>query len=148
MEGTCTFLSCPPGASGVPTSEKAAYSHLKVLNAKHKERRKMPSKKLRLTVYLSPEEHAAITASASRAGISLSTFAKRVCTGMAVPSLEHRQAVKDMLKANADLARLGGLFKLALSEKPEGHDRFILQKLLRDIEASQRELKAAIARVR
>ena len=61
----------------------------------------MPSKKLRLTVYLSPEEHAAITASASRAGISLSTFAKRVCTGMAVPSLEHRQAVKDMLKANA-----------------------------------------------
>ena len=108
----------------------------------------MPSKKLRLTVYLSPEEHAAITASASRAGISLSTFAKRVCTGMAVPSLEHRQAVRDMLKANADLARLGGLFKLALSEKPEGHDRFILQKLLRDIEASQRELKAAIASVR
>ena len=53
-----------------------------------------------------------------------------------------------MLKANADLARLGGLFKLALSEKPEGHDKFNLQKLLRDIEASQRELKAAIARVR
>ena len=108
----------------------------------------MPSKKLRLTVYLSPEEHAAITASASRAGISLSTFAKRVCTGMAVPSLEHRLAVKDMLKANADLARLGGLFKLALSENPEGNDRFMLQKLLRDIEASQRELKASIARVR
>ena len=108
----------------------------------------MPSKKLRLTVYLSPEEHAAITASASRAGISLSTFAKRVCTGMVVPCLEHRQAVRDMLKANADLARLGGLFKRALSEKPEGHDRFILQKVLRDIEASQRKLKAAIARVR
>ena len=51
----------------------------------------MPSKKLRLTVYLSPEEHAAITASASRAGISLSTFAKRVCTGMAVPSLERNR---------------------------------------------------------
>ena len=46
------------------------------------------------------------------------------------------------------LSRLGGLFKLALSEKPEGHDRFILQKVLRDIEASQRELKAAIMRVR
>lgn len=108
----------------------------------------MPSKKLRLTVYLSPEEHAAITASASRAGISLSTFAKRVCIGMAVPSLEHRQAVRDMLKANADLGRLGGLFKLALSEKLEGHDKFMLQKLLRDIEASQRDIKAAIARIR
>ena len=108
----------------------------------------MPSKKLRLTVYLSQEEHAAIAASASRAGISLSTFAKRVCTGSTVPSLEHRQAVKDMLKANADLARLGGLFKLALSEKPEGGDRLMLQKLLHDIEATQRELKSAIAKIR
>lgn len=107
----------------------------------------MPSKKLRLTVYLLPEEHAAIAASASRAGISLSTFAKRVCTGMAIPSLEHRQALRDMLKANADLARLGGLFKLALSEKSEGNDRVMLQKLLRDIEATQREIKAAIARI-
>ena len=108
----------------------------------------MPSKKLRLTVYLTPEEHAAITASANRAGVSLSTFAKRVCSGMPVPSLEHALAVKDMLRINADLARLGGLFKLALSEKPEGSDKFILQKLLRDIEATQRDLQAAIARLR
>ena len=108
----------------------------------------MPSKKLRLTVYLTPEEHAAITASANRAGVSLSTFSKRVCSGMPVPSLEHTLAVKDMLRINADLARLGGLFKLALSEKSEGNDRFMLQKLLRDIEATQRDLQTAIARLR
>ena len=108
----------------------------------------MPSKKLRLTVHLSPEEHAAITSSATRAGLSLSTFAKRVCSGMPVPSLEHTLAVKDMLRINADLARLGGLFKLALSEKSEGNDRFMLQKLLRDIEATQRDLQTAIARLR
>ena len=147
MEGTCTFPPALRGQVGVPTSEKTAYSHLRCSTPKIPEDT-MPSKKLRITVYLSPEEHAQISASAARAGISLSTFAKRVCTGLEVPSLEHRQAVRDMLKANADLARLGGLFKLALSEKPEGHDRFILQKLLRDIEASQRELKAAIMRVR
>ncbi len=58
----------------------------------------------RLTVYLSPEEHAAMSASAARAGLSLSTFAKRVRDGMAVPSLEHKQAVLDILKARADSA--------------------------------------------
>ena len=108
----------------------------------------MPSKKLRLTVYLTQEEHAAISASANRAGVSLSSFAKRVCSGMPVPSLEHALAVKDMLRINADLARLGGLFKLALSEKPEGNDRFMLQKLLRDIELTQRDLQTAIGRLR
>lgn len=105
----------------------------------------MPSKKLRLTVYLTQEEHGQISASATRAGISLSTFAKRVCIGMAVPSLEHKQAIKYMLKANADLGRVGGLLKLALSE---GGDKVTLQRLLREVEAGQRELKAATMRIR
>ena len=106
----------------------------------------MPSKKLRLTVYLSPEEHAAISASAARAGLSLSTFAKRVCGGMAVPSLEHKQAVLNILKARADLGRLGGLLKQALGEgKGPEHE---LRRLLREIEAGQRELKAAAMRIR
>lgn len=106
----------------------------------------MPSKKLRLTVYLSPEEHAQIAASAARAGISLSTFAKRVCTGVDVPSLEHKQAVLGILKTRADLGRLGGLFKQALVEgKGPEHD---LRRLLREIETGQRELKAVMAKIR
>ena len=75
----------------------------------------MPSKKPRITVYLSPEEHAQISASAARAGISLSTFVKRVCTGIPVPTLEHKQAVQDIIKARADLGRLGGLLKQAIA---------------------------------
>ena len=67
----------------------------------------MPSKRPRITVYLTPEEHAQISEYATRAGLSLSTFAKRVCTGAAVPTLEHRQAVKDILKANAAAADSG-----------------------------------------
>lgn len=107
----------------------------------------MPSKKLRLTVRLTLEEHAQISEYAKRAGISLSTFAKRVCLGSPVPSLEHRQAVLDIIKASADLGRLGGLLKLALSEKPEGGDKFTLQRLLREIEAGQLQLKNAAKRV-
>ena len=59
----------------------------------------MPSKKPRLTVYLTEEELRGIEASAARAGISLSTFAKLVCTGLPVPTLEHKQAVQEIIKA-------------------------------------------------
>ena len=106
----------------------------------------MPSKKKRLPVYLTDEEHSLISEYASRAGISLSTFAKRVCTGSPVPSLEHKQAVQEIIKARADLGRLGGLFKSALAEGrgPE-HE---LRRILREIEARQTELKIAAGNIR
>ena len=104
----------------------------------------MPSKKQRITVYLEPEEYSRIQASAQRAGLSLSNFCKRVCIGTPVPSMEHRQAVKDILKGSADLGRLGGLFKLALSE---GGDQITLSRLLREIEAGQNALKAAARKI-
>ena len=104
----------------------------------------MPSKKKRIAVYLGPEEYANIQESAARAGLSLSTFCKRVCTGIPAPGLEHRQAVKDILKANADLGRLGGLLKLALSE---GGDKITLSRLLREIDSGQSLLKAAARKI-
>jgi len=104
----------------------------------------MPSKKKRIAVYLGPEEYDNIQASANRAGLSLSTFCKRVCTGLPVPSMEHRQAVNDILKASADLGRLGGLFKHALSE---GGDKITLPRLLQEIEAGQNALKAAARKI-
>ena len=105
----------------------------------------MPSKKKRLPVYLTDEEHALISEYASRAGISLSTFARRVCTGSPVPSLEHKQAVQDIIKARADLGRLGGLFKLAIAA---GGVKFTLNRLLKEVEIGMRELKAAAMRIR
>lgn len=108
----------------------------------------MPSKKKRVTVYLDPEEYEKIQESAKKAGISLSAFAKLVCLGTPVPSLEHRQAVRDILKTGADLNRLGGLIKLALSSTPESMERTALQKILRDIAACLFHLKAAAWKVR
>lgn len=106
----------------------------------------MPSKKLRLTVRLTMEEHIQISEYAKRAGLSLSTFAKRVCLGTPVPGLEQQQAVRDIIKASANLGRLGGLLKLALTENrgPE-HE---LRRLLREIEAGQLQLKNAARNVR
>ena len=105
----------------------------------------MPSKKKRLPVYLTDEEHAQISEFAARAGISLSTFAKRVCTGMPVHSIEHKQAVQEVIKARADLGRLGGLLKQAIAA--DG-DKITLQRLLREVDAGMRELKAAAMRIR
>ena len=105
----------------------------------------MPSKKPRITVYITPEEHAEIAASAARAGISLSKFAKLVCTGFSVPSLEHKHAVQEIIKARADLGRLGGLLKQAIAA--DG-DKFALQRLLREVDAGMRERKTVAMRIR
>ncbi len=105
----------------------------------------MPSKKKRLPVYLTDEEYAEISASAARAGISLSRFAKLACTGIAVPTLEHKQAIQEIIKARADLGRLGGLFKQAIAE---GGDKFALHRLLREVDIGMRELKTAAMKIR
>lgn len=104
----------------------------------------MPSKKLILRTYLTPEEFGAIQASANRAGLSLSTFSKRVCLGFPVPSLEHQEARLELRRLKGDLGRLGGLLKQALAN---GADRHTIHKLLHELDVRQRELQTAVARI-
>ena len=68
-----------------------------------------------------------------------------VCIGSPVPGLEHKQAVHDIIKARADLGRLGGLLKQAIAA--DG-DKLTLQRLLREVDAGMRELRAAAMRIR
>ena len=105
----------------------------------------MPTKKQILRTYLTPEEYAQIRASASKAGLSLSTFSKRVCLGFSVPSLEHQEARIELRRLKGDLGRLGGLLKQAIAA--DG-DKITLQRLLREVDAGMRELKAAAMRIR
>lgn len=106
----------------------------------------MPSKKKRLPVYLTDEEHVGIAASAERAGLSLSTFCKRVSLGYQVPGLERYKLRTELRRVRADLGRLGGLFKLALSEgKGSPHE---IRRLLWEIEERQREVQETILQVR
>ena len=106
----------------------------------------MPSKKLRITIYLTPEEHTRIATSAKRTCLSLSTFAKRVCLGHEVPSLEHLDFWMDIRRLRGDLGRLGGLLKLALTE--EKGPAYELRRLLQEFEKRQQELREALERVR
>ena len=104
----------------------------------------MAKRRMVLKSYLSLEEYSAILASARRAGLSLSTFSKRVCLGTPVPSLERQEVRLELRRIKGDLGRLGGLVKLALAE---GADRGLVHKLLHELDARQRELAAAIGRI-
>ena len=105
----------------------------------------MPTKRLILRTYLTPEEFAAVRASARKAGLSLSTFSKRVCLGVPVPSLEHQEARMELRRLKGDLGRLGGLVKQALAN---GADKHTVHRLLHELDARQRELQTAIGLIR
>ncbi|WP_442886170.1 plasmid mobilization protein [Desulfovibrio sp. 1188_IL3213] len=105
----------------------------------------MPSKKHVLKIYLTSAEFGEIRASADRAGLSLSTFSKKVCLGFSVPSLEHHEARLELRRLKGDLGRLGGLIKQALAN---GADRHIVHKLLHELDARQRDVQAAAERIR
>lgn len=104
----------------------------------------MPSKKKALRVYCSTDEVLEIASSASRAGLSVSDFARRVCLGMVVPSREDAQARRELLRVNADLARLGGLLKIALRYERAGE----VTRLIEELVKTQEALKNKVAEIR
>jgi hypothetical protein len=76
----------------------------------------MPSRKAVLKVYLTEDEMNQIADHAGRAGLSLSTFCKRVCLGCEVKSLMDQKAMLELVRIGGNFGRLGGLLKLSLSE--------------------------------
>ena len=98
-----------------------------------------PNKKL-VKAYLTPEEYQQVNESAAKAGLSVSTFIKRVCLGHKISSTVDHQAVLALAKANADLGRLGGLFKMFLSEGKAGQHADELRVTLRKIEESKNKV--------
>ena len=105
----------------------------------------MPTKKLILRTYLTPEEFNQIRASASKAGLSLSTFSKRVCLGYFVPSLEHQETRIELRRLKGDLGRLGGLVKQALAS---GADRQTVHRFLHELDSRQRKLQTTMALIK
>jgi hypothetical protein len=103
----------------------------------------MPSKKRVIKLYVSDEEMDRILENADRAGLSLSTFGKRVCLGQSVESRVDAKTVLELLKVSADMGRLGGLLKLWLSN-PDKLEREA-RTLLHSIEKTRAQLDAKIA---
>lgn len=104
-----------------------------------------------IKTYLNDEEKERIDQLAHQMRLSRSELLKRLLMNTKLPSARDFaawQGIRDLLKVNADQARLGNLFKLALDE-PLSAD--LLKKfdgLVRDIERTQTELKTAIGEIR
>jgi hypothetical protein len=64
--------------------------------------------------------------------------------GTPVPSLEHQEARLELRRIKGDLGKIGGLVKQALAS---GADRELVHRLLRELDARQRELRDAVARI-
>ena len=111
----------------------------------------MPTKRKKIETYLTDEEKRRLDELCEQMRLSRSELLKRLLMNTKLPSASDFaawQGIRDLLKVNADQARLGNLFKLALDE-PLSAD--LLKKfdgLVRDIEGTQAELKAAIGEIR
>jgi len=105
----------------------------------------MPSKLKAVKTYLTQGEYDQVAASAAQAGVSVSTFIKRVCTRQAIHSTADQKTVVELFKARADLGRLGGLFKMALSNGLGNTEE--LRPILREIEQSQKQVARQVDKV-
>ena len=92
---------------------------------------------LRVPVF--PEEKDEIEANAKRAGVSVARYLRDVGQGYQIKGVMDYQHVRELVRVNGDLGRLGGLLKLWLTDDPRtarfGDDT--IRALLARIEATQ-----------
>ncbi len=111
----------------------------------------MPTKRQKIETYLNDEEKRRLDELCEQMRLSRSELLKRLLMNSKLPNavdFAAWQGIRDILKVNADQARLGNLFKLALDE-PLSAD--LLKKfdgLLREIETTQADLKSVIGEIR
>ncbi len=112
---------------------------------------KPPEKKrtIALRSYVTEKEYEYIIKLSEQTALSISELTRRVLLGQQVQTREEAQAFFEMCKVSADQGRLGGLLKLWLSDpvKSQGYSQEV-RRVLHQIEANQKRLKALIAEQR
>lgn len=109
--------------------------------------KKSPEKvrKICMKSYMTESERDRIAALAEQCGLYVSEFIRRVALGQEVNSKTDKESFLDLLKVNADLGRLGGLFKLALTEKVQKVISYKeIRRVLHQIEDRQEEFRRLI----
>jgi len=101
-----------------------------------------------LKSYVTAKEHAKIQQLAKQTGLSVSDYIRRITTGHRIESRLDQEAFLSALKVNADLGRLGGLFKYYLAQGFKNVPPGEIRKVLHDIEDRQRQLKPIISKIR
>jgi len=98
-----------------------------------------PKNRVLAGAWLLPEEKNEIVALAKQTHLSVSELIRRLITGQKLPDAQHHEAVLNLMKLNADLARLGNLFKMAIDDEdfrlPENWDLESLRNRIRDTQS-------------
>jgi len=109
----------------------------------------MPSAKNQIRVYADDSERAHLKVLAAQVGLSVSKLLLSLGMGYSMPKPEDLaawQQVRDLMKVNADLARLGNLFKMALDERPDQAGNF--ERITAEIAKTQQTLKETAVAIR
>ncbi|MCS4511808.1 conjugal transfer transcriptional regulator TraJ [Xylophilus ampelinus] len=96
-----------------------------------------------IKVYCLPEERAEIEANAKRAGVSVARYLRDVGQGYQIKvAVDTHQHVRELVRVNGDLGRLGGLLKLWLTDdvRTLQFGEATILALLGRIEATQDEM--------
>ena len=109
----------------------------------------MKNKELRHTniakVCLTDSEYAYLLQACSQTGLSISAFLRNVALNTPLPNKEVTTFRLELLQTAADMGRLGGLLKMAISN---GMEKRKVQSLLDEISERQKELKQIAAKIR
>ena len=100
------------------------------------------TRKIRMESYVTVDERDHIKALAGQLNISMSEVIRRLAIGAQLPDAGRYQAVRDMVRVNADLARLGNLLKLGIDE--ESLDPSTAMDLLGNIRTRQAQIAAIL----
>ena len=68
----------------------------------------------------------------------MSAYARNLCLGYESKSVAKAQAIRELIKVNADMGRVGGLLKLWLSEPDRNQAR--VRRLLQELEQAKEVL--------
>lgn len=105
------------------------------------DKNKTPTRKngLHLRVPVLPDEAITIKTHAAQAGLSVAEYLRRIGLGYQLQSVIDKDYVQQLSKINADMGRLGGLFKLWLTQdrRVEHFDHRMVKALLDRIKATQ-----------
>ena len=98
--------------------------------------------------YVTAEEHETLKQRAEQTGFSVSEYVRRMATDKGVKSTVDKGVFMSALKVNADLGRLGGLFKYYISRGFKNVSPGEVRTLLREIETRQRDFSPVISKIR
>jgi len=139
------ILLCEALKSGLKAMKEAVESGMENAMEKPASRR---LQRLRVPVF--GHEKAQISESVGRAGLSMACYLRNVGLGYSVQPLLDTKDLRDLMKANADLARLGNLLKLWLDNDVRTYklDRNSIERLKQRMDLTRAELRRLIAEAR